>query len=126
MRPYTPVFLSQQELGDGSPRMPMKSVFHFTQHRGSWYEAFYETGESSKGMGTGEGHGLQCKEQRCYRLLEILRKVAPRLPRTGYVEEAHRSCAVVGNAWHLGGAGFGSEIDTHDVVMRVNSPPILG
>ena len=41
-------------------------------------------------------------------------------------ETGFRTCAVVGSAWHLEGSGFGSEIDKHDEVVRINDAPVHG
>eukprot|EP00961_Rhodomonas_salina_P161508 2174763-Rhodomonas_salina.1 len=46
------------------------------------------------------------------------------LPPVGFVLPMHGSCAVVGSAWHLDHSNFGAEIDAHEVVLRVNDPPI--
>ena len=51
-----------------------------------------------------------------------LRAHFPRSPRA----ERFASCAVVGSAGHLGGAGLGAEIDRHAAVIRINDAPAGG
>ena len=51
----------------------------------------------------------------------VLRRLPERSPFEGLEGS---SCAVVGNSGVLLGQGHGQEIDGHDVVFRVNSPPL--
>ena len=122
LRPSTPVLLSQLELGDGTPKHKMKSVYHLTQHKGSWYYPLYDWSAGTHIHDTWEkSSGFRDSE-----LVRVIRKAARWLPKLPFVEKTLPTCAVVGNAWHLEGSGFGSEIDAHHVVLRVNSPPTLG
>uniref|UniRef100_UPI00358FC18C beta-galactoside alpha-2,6-sialyltransferase 2 isoform X2 n=1 Tax=Myxine glutinosa TaxID=7769 RepID=UPI00358FC18C len=51
----------------------------------------------------------------------------PRLDKAmGANQDDHRTCAVVSSAGALLGSNLGSEIDTHDYVMRFNSAPTAG
>ncbi|KAM7383838.1 hypothetical protein PAMA_011282 [Pampus argenteus] len=45
---------------------------------------------------------------------------------TKSISSRYRNCAVVGNSINLKGSHYGALIDSHDVVMRMNSGPIKG
>jgi len=57
------------------------------------------------------------------RRASLLRRIATHSPFEGL---SGSSCAVVGNSGVLLGRGHGPDIDRHDVVLRVNSPPLDG
>ncbi|MEM5468507.1 MAG: glycosyltransferase family 29 protein [Sulfitobacter sp.] len=53
----------------------------------------------------------------------FLRKLS--LDKSGLLEVAEgKSCAIVGNARSLSGTSFGAEIDTNDIVIRLNDAPL--
>ncbi len=55
----------------------------------------------------------------------VLKKIPPRM-RDGQPFENGGRCAIVGNSANLVKSGYGSEIDSHDVVLRMNDAVVSG
>jgi hypothetical protein len=125
----TPVVLSQQEIGDGSPLKAMTEDvhdLHFVQHKGSW-RSLMASGlrahlqDTSERVEAGQDGAREKKERKegdqwTWSSTEL----AQYLPKTGFLDRNWRSCAVVGSAYHMDGSRFGSEIDSHQVIACVN------
>ena len=74
---------------------------------------------------------LKVRNHHGFRDVELEKPFIPFLPEFDWGGDSrddarHASCAIVGNGGTMKGSGFGSEIDQHDAVFRINYAPARG